>query len=176
MTPVTGLPPSSRWRHAAVFLFFLWCALAVYSVAAPLSLRAQRETLVTLVSGSMAPIYPTGSTLVLQPTDAAREVQVGDVITAALGQGLPLTHRVVERVMLPTGVAFRTQGDANDAADSRLVVPNQVLGRIAGPVPGWMQPALALQQQWWRLVLFGVPLLLIMIGELRDVRRRTAAR
>lgn len=126
----------------------------------------------TLVSGSMAPIYPTGSVLILQPTNAAREVRVGDVITAAVGPGLPLTHRVVERVNLPSGPAFRTQGDANDSADDRLVEPTQVLGRIAGPIPVWLEPAVQLQEGWWRVLLFGIPLMLILAREITHLRRR----
>ena len=172
MTSVSGVPSSSRWRHTAYITFIVWCAIVVYAVAAPLTLRAQGERLVTLVSGSMAPIYPTGSVLMLEPTDAAREVQVGDVITAAVGAGLPVTHRVVERVNLPTGLAFRTQGDANTNADDRLVQPAQVLGRIAGPLPAWLRIAVDLQQQWWRMLLFGVPLLVLVVFEVRDLRRR----
>ena len=176
VTSVRGVPPSSRWRHTAYVSFTLWCAVALYAVAAPLSLRAQGEQLVTLVSGSMAPIYPTGSVLVLEPTDAAHEVRVGDVITAAVGSGLPLTHRVVERVDLPSRTAFRTQGDANNAADDRLVQPAQVLGRIAGPLPRWLSVAVELQEHWWRLLLFGVPLLVILLYEVGDLRRRLRSR
>lgn len=147
-----------------------WLLLAVYAASLPVVVRASGETLVTLVSGSMAPTYPVGSVVLLEKLKPLAGVDVNDVITIKRAQGLPVTHRVVEVVNLNGLVAYRTKGDANATADAELTLASAVIGRVTGPLPTWWSAALWWQGRWQRLLLFGVPLVLIAFAELRAVR------
>lgn len=94
-----------------------------------------------VLTGSMYPLIPTGSIIYSQKT---LDYKVGDVITFEKG-GVTVTHRIVDildkegkrvsYLMSPLGgnvtpneVFFRTQGDANNVADSELVSESQVVG------------------------------------------------
>lgn len=153
----------------------VWLMLAVYAVSLPLAVRVSGETLVTLVSGSMAPTYPVGSVVVLEKLEPLTGVAVHDVITIKRAQGLPITHRVVEVVNLNGSTAYRTKGDANATPDAELTLASAVIGRVTGPLPTWWSAALWLQGRWQRLLLFGMPLVLIAFAELRVVRNTRRA-
>ena len=169
VTTQSAAAPQRRRGYAVVF--GLWLLLALYSVSLPVAVHASRSTLVTLVSGSMAPTYPAGSVLLLKKVDAAHAIRVNDVITVTRGNGLPVTHRVVQVVSLPTSTAYRTQGDANASADAELALPGSVMGRIQGRLPTVLEGALWLHGRWQRLLLFGLPLVVIAMGEWRVLRR-----
>ncbi|GAA2464375.1 signal peptidase I [Winogradskya humida] len=90
----------------------------------------------TVTSGSMAPLVRPGDVVLASPRIGAGP-KVGQVvvIAPAAAGGQPVTHRVVE--LLPDG-RFRTRGDANAQADSRLVAKDQLigLGRVVVPLAG----------------------------------------
>ena len=76
-----------------------------------------------VVTGSMAPRYPTG-TLVAVTRVAPRDLRVGDVVMLVppppyrTPTGGPVMHRVISLTTAPDGrVLLRTKGDANRAAD-----------------------------------------------------------
>lgn len=85
-------------------------------------------------SGSMEPAYPTGSIVYVCQTDAGK-LKEGDVITFRLGDQLRATHRIVEVTQHNGGPAFRTKGDANDHADSGLVTPDHIVGKVLFGIP-----------------------------------------
>ena len=81
-------------------------------------------TFFTIYSGSMSPVIPVGSFIVVQPA-AASSVELGDIITFSTGgdEKSIVTHRVVE-IMDDGGIqSFRTAGDANEGPDNRLTPP-----------------------------------------------------
>ena len=171
-----ALQPShrGRWlqRTASVLLWTL-LSLALYTAAVPMWFYVRDWQVVTLVSGSMSPVYPTGSNLIMVSVAQPTGVTVGSVITVDEGVGLPVTHRVVERVVLPSGVAYRLKGDANEDADPVLVRSDQVIGRIVGLAPWWSRMALWVEQTNLRLVVFGLPLSWLLALEVTTwVRQR----
>ncbi|GAA2561589.1 hypothetical protein GCM10010435_36760 [Winogradskya consettensis] len=90
----------------------------------------------TVTSGSMAPLVRPGDVVLASPgIGAGPKVGQVVVIAPATAGGQPVTHRIVER--LPDG-RFRTRGDANAQADSRLVAKDQLigLGRVVVPLAG----------------------------------------
>jgi signal peptidase len=168
--------PQSRRHRGLLFLFSLWLLVAAYAVSAPIAVRLQHGTVVTLVSGSMSPTYPSGSHLIMVPVHDERSIQISDVVTAVTTARLPVTHRIIEKVQLPGGPAFRTKGDANAASDPELIRPQAIIGKIVGRLPMWMQPSLRMQQSDTRLIIFGVPLAFILFVEFQQlvlIRRRT---
>lgn len=161
---------AARWRRRGLALCFAgWLLLACYAASAPVYVHASNATLIRLVSGSMAPTYPAGSVLLLHPLGTDVGVQVHDVITFRRAAGLPVTHRVVERVNLGGTIALRTQGDANPTPDEQLTFQDAVVGRVTGALPSMLLGSLWLQGRWQRLLIFGVPLVIIILAELRHL-------
>jgi len=126
-------------------------------------------------SGSMEPAFPVGSLVVVVPVEPS-EVSVGMPLAFDPDDGRPLvTHRVVDVVEGPGGLAFRTRGDANATNDPAPVPARAVRGRAA-----WAVPQLGRLVNWlaWPrgfIALVAVPGLLLVAGEVRD-RRRAPAR
>lgn len=80
--------------------------------------RTGRFQVMTVLTGSMAPVAPRGSLAIVTPT-ALRDLHVGDVLTYAIPveDHHVITHRVIEIRRSGSGAAIRTKGDANEAAD-----------------------------------------------------------
>jgi signal peptidase len=68
----------------------------------------------SVISGSMEPEYPTGSLIYVKSVEPS-EVEVDDVITFALPNGTPATHRVIS--IDEENSRFYTRGDANFKID-----------------------------------------------------------
>lgn len=87
-----------------------------------------------VLSGSMEPVFQTGSVIYVKDIDA-EELQEGDIITFRLNEDTVATHRIIE-VLEETGeTAFRTKGDANDVADGSAVYASQVIGTPIFTIP-----------------------------------------
>lgn len=113
-----------RWAAGTAAVLVLVLALAVAVVPALAGARP-----LTVLSGSMEPALPVGSTVVVRP-EPVEGIAVGDVITftdraEGGGETRVVTHRVIE---VRPGPGFVTMGDANDAPDQGVVAPADVLG------------------------------------------------
>ena len=88
-----------------------------------------------VLSGSMSPVFETGSLVLTQPVDS-RNLGVGDIITfQGVHPGSPLiTHRIVE-IHTEEGLQFTTRGDANNANDDTPVPAGNVVGRVNYALP-----------------------------------------
>jgi signal peptidase len=120
-----------RWLGALLLLVVVVAAVAVTVVPA-----VAGASPLTVLSGSMEPTLPVGSTVVVRPASADR-IAIGDIITftdrqPGTTETRIVTHRVIE--VLP-GPAFRTQGDANDAPDPHPVAAADVRGSYWYDVP-----------------------------------------
>jgi signal peptidase len=116
-----------RWLGGAALFAVVAVAVAVAGVPA-----ATGATALTVLSGSMEPALPVGSTVVVRPRPVA-QIAVGDVITFTdhdLETGAPrtVTHRVIALEPGAAGPAFRTMGDANEAPDPGVVEAADVHG------------------------------------------------
>lgn len=90
-----------------------------------------------VLSGSMEPLYPTGSLIFVREVDPFTLTE-GDVITFMLDEDTVATHRIVDVVPDeedPSVVRFQTKGDANDAPDGSLVHYKNVIGSPVFCVP-----------------------------------------
>lgn len=85
-------------------------------------------------SGSMEPVYHVGSLVYVKPVEP-ETLEVGDVITFELGDGIRGTHRIIE-VLDENGVlSFRTKGDANTMEDKTPVTADSLVGEVKFTIP-----------------------------------------
>jgi signal peptidase len=119
------------WRTAAnvmgvLVLVALVLPFVVYAVPQVVGADASYVVL----SGSMEPTFGPGDVIVVEevpPSTIAKD----DVITfTRANERTPTTHRVVEVVETEQGLAFRTEGDANEGPDPSLVPAAQVQGQV----------------------------------------------
>ena len=126
--------PRQRWNGLRLWSSKLGVvAVALVAVMAVIlvGLRLAGFRTFTVLSGSMEPEYPVGSMIYVKSTDY-RELKVGDVISyVANDDKMVVTHRIVEVVVDEKDASvrrFRTQGDANNSPDAKLVHYKNILG------------------------------------------------
>jgi len=90
----------------------------------------------TICSGSMSPVIPVGSVVVVEPVTAS-EIEVGDIIAYTLpwGQQNTVAHRVIGITPSDGSLGFRTLGDASASPDEYAVPAQDVIGRVRFHVP-----------------------------------------
>lgn len=145
--------------------------------------RLAGATPYVIETGSMSPKLPPGTLIVVKPV-SPDQIAPGDVITFQIKSGDPtvVTHRVIAQGVDMTGqIRWRTQGDANNAADVNWVLPQQVKGKewYAVPYLGYVTSFVSKQQ---RGVIMAVVVLGLVgyagaqfRGSLRDRRRKSEA-
>jgi signal peptidase len=162
-----------RWLSAALSAIAVTIALLL---VAPLLSLVFGFRIYVVTSGSMEPTARVGDAIVLRRSPA--DVGVGDVVTfRPLREGGVRTHRVVSiHDIEGEGRHLRTKGDANPTEDPDLVPVTNVLGRVAAVVPHVGREYLWATTPWGRMVLVGVPVLLIVAREMRSIFRPTGGR
>lgn len=126
---------------------------------------------VTVLSGSMAPTYPTDSVLAIESVDPA-DIDEGDVIAfKPEPDAVMITHRVVSVDETPDGLSFVTKGDANEDPDSRPVAAASVHGRVAFGVPVLGKLIRVAHTPLGFFMLLVLPALLVIVHEGRSIQR-----
>ncbi len=134
----SSLRPVQRWVSILVTgMLVLAVALCLYVTIQLVSngyTGIGGYSMFRVVTGSMEPTIPTGALLIAQET-SVEEIRTGDIICFRTREeeivGKIVTHRVVERLESAEGsVLFRTQGDANLAADSYFVEQDHLIGKV----------------------------------------------
>ena len=124
-------------RVASALLTLLVILALAAAAALTVVPRLLGGTSLTVLSGSMEPLYAPGDAVIVVPVDAA-DVRPGDVVAFQPVSGDPtlITHRVISRQLGggPAGGYIVTQGDANNAADPPIL-PEQIRGRALYAVP-----------------------------------------
>lgn len=85
-------------------------------------------------SGSMEPVYHVGSLIYVKSVEP-EELEVGDVITFELGNGVRGTHRIIEVLNNNGELSFITKGDANEMEDNKPVVEDAIVGQVKFTIP-----------------------------------------
>jgi signal peptidase len=97
--------------------------------------RVAGRPVLTVLSDSMTPTFKAGDILVEESVDGrAADLRVGTVITFRVNGDL-VSHRIIRVDSKGGGVAYRTQGDANNTADTTPVRPDQVVGTYSRRIP-----------------------------------------
>ncbi len=133
------------------------CAFLVTYIAVNKLSQVKGKTpalgLYTIISPSMTPkikVYDVVFVVKTKPEN----IKIGDVIsyysTNNYFKGVPITHRVVEKLNTNEGIVFITQGDANPEADSELILSNNVVGVVRAKIPqlGRIQFFLSSKMGW----------------------------
>jgi signal peptidase len=124
--------------------------------------RLTGSTPYTVLTGSMRPSMPPGTTVVVKPLPFS-EIKVGDVITYQISSGEPevVTHRVIGVNVTQDGVRLETKGDANPIADPSLVREEQVRGKVWYwlPVIGYVTNGVTSDTRTWLAQGLGVGLI-----------------
>ena len=101
-----------------------------------------------IATGSMEPLIKPGD-VVLAKKIKGQEAKLGDIIHFRhLENKIYIVHRVVDvKTEKGKGQLFQTQGDNNSSADSKLVEPQQIKGKVIQVIPkiGW--PTLYLRSE-----------------------------
>lgn len=120
--------------------------------------------LLVVKSGSMEPNINTGSMILVK---SAKIYRVGDIVTFSNinPKKDPITHRIVS---IDEGF-YRTKGDANKDADERVVLKNEILGKmhLAVPVLGFVLNAA--KKPIGFILIIGLPVLLFLIEQARAI-------
>jgi signal peptidase len=98
-----------------------------------------------ILTGSMEPGIMPGDIVIVEKSGCG-SVAVGDVIMFSNGEGMNITHRVIEKTEADGEVLFRTKGDNNAGADAGYVSASQLRGRVIAVVPVLGYPALMLRR------------------------------
>ena len=119
-----------------------------------------------VLSGSMEPVFMTGSLVYVQEIDTS-ELEVGDVITFYQDEKTIVTHRIIEKVAMggvQGGVAYRTKGDANEMEDANLVTPDNVIGKAMFAIPylGYLAQYIQQPPGLYIAIVVGAGLVLLM--------------
>lgn len=125
-----------------------------------------------VVSGSMEPAYKVGSCVLVKQAEPS-DLQPGDVISfyssdPQLG-GAPVTHRIAEVQQTDSGIQFVTKGDANLTPDNYPVESSQLIGRVIGRVAVFEWVTKLVSSPVSFLIVIILPLLAIMLWEIRNL-------
>jgi signal peptidase len=123
-------------RTASKVAVVLVSGAAVAFAVAYVGLTALGYKPVAVYSGSMEPKIRVGG-LALDRAIAAKDVRIGDVITFSdpYVKGRLVTHRVIDILQTPHGLAYRTKGDANPGRDPWTIRLAGQVGRVSFSVP-----------------------------------------
>jgi len=130
---------------------------------------------VICLSGSMEPTFAAGDMILIRRTEDPAALQKGDVICYLTGDGIAVTHRIVQVAELDGQVRYVTQGDANNTADQLAVTPDQIEGVYTGVhIPKLGSLAMFMQTTTGMLLFIVCPLLLLVGWDI--LRRRLDAK
>ena len=169
---MSGRRPSRRGRPALAVArgVLLGLVLALVVGVGLASLGASPVAVLSVLSGSMGPTIDTGDAVVVQ-TVSPRDVRVGDVVTFRdpADRSRLITHRLRRLELVGEQARVITKGDANDTVERWTMPADGELGLVRRRVPRLGFVLGEVQSLPGRLLLLGVPALLLGLIELRRI-------
>lgn len=126
-----------------------------------------------VLTDSMYPTIESGD-LIICHTEDAENIKVGDIIAFfdPAGNGTSIvTHKVIELTEIDGELAFRTQGDANNIADTEPVPAENLVGVYLSRIPNAGNVAMFMQTTAGLIVCVVLPLVLLIAYDF--IRRRS---
>ncbi|MEH6991680.1 signal peptidase I [Neobacillus drentensis] len=84
-----------------------------------------------VLSGSMEPVFQTGSIVAIEIKEKQSSYKKGDVITFRM-DGKSITHRIIDVEIQNGQAVYKTKGDNNDGPDHWTVTGQNVVGKYTG--------------------------------------------
>ncbi|WP_228842278.1 signal peptidase I [Halococcus agarilyticus] len=134
----------------------------------------EAEQSYVIASGSMTPAISPNDAIIVNDVSPT-SVEEGDVIVFSErgesdSDNIDVTsHRVVDVTNGENGLAFKTKGDANEEADQGLVPASALVGRVTFTIPFIGYVIGFASGQLGFLTLVGVPVGLLILGEVYDL-------
>jgi signal peptidase len=120
-----GSTAGAGWVVTAIAcMLLIWFAVGIFPLKPSV-----------ILSGSMNPYMKVGDVAIVGKA-SAKSIKVGDVIEFRQSDRTRVLHRVIAISEVGGMQAFETKGDVNNAPDTNLVAPENVVGRVVGVVPG----------------------------------------
>jgi signal peptidase len=87
----------------------------------------------SVLSGSMEPIFQTGSIIAVKPLndEAKADLKKGDIITFKDSQEQLITHRITKVISEDSSLTFETKGDNNQTKDLEPVLSQNVVAQYS---------------------------------------------
>ncbi len=119
-------------------------------------------------SGSMEPVIPTGSVVLIMPSET---YAVGDVVTYHTGAAgsIPVTHRIMKKTEGEQQTYYATKGDANEDMDPSPVSHPRVMGKVALHIPFIGYAIEFARTPLGFALLIGIPAALIILDEFATI-------
>ena len=154
-------------------------ALVLILAIALAGVRLLGLDLYVVLSGSMEPVYKTGSVIYVKEI-APEELEAGDDITYSLSGETIVTHRITEVLEADGQLAFKTKGVANEIEDGEAVLADQVIGQPIFTIPhlGYLVEYIHTPSGRYTTIAVGAALLLliclpdILFGEEKKSKER----
>lgn len=161
-----------RMKKGLKIIAVLGMTLIILVTAALVGPYALQLKPYAVLSGSMQPVYPTGSLIYVQKTEPD-QITVGTPITFTRS-GMVVTHRVVQTDS--ENRVFYTKGDANSIQDDGVVPYQNLIGKPVLDIPYLGYAAVYLSSISGKITLITVFLCLLILTVLSDVIRRQSSR
>lgn len=115
-----------------------------------------------VLSGSMSGTFEVDALIMIKDVDA-EDLEVGDII-CFLVSGTAVTHRIIEVTADDNGdLAFVTQGDANSAQDTSLVLAEDIEGQYIWHMEGIGAFVMFMQTTSGMVIFIAVPIALYLV-------------
>ena len=146
MDTSSTIPTSKKKRRLGFFSVLLYIITGIFVLSAifVVIVTLCGGKVYVLSSGSMAPVYPTGTVVVTKKVPF-EELNVGDIISferIGVMDGI-VTHRIV-RVDTSHQLVF-TKGDANEVEDVATMPYSNIVGKVQFGIPYIGYPLLWMQ-------------------------------
>lgn len=126
---------SMQTVHYILRIIHLLFTIVVVGAAGVLILSALPQAkikVLSVLSGSMEPVMPVGSAVVVKPAEVYR---TDEIISFNRGGETLVTHRIVATDLQDGKKVYLTKGDANKDPDSNWIDESQIQGRVLLAIP-----------------------------------------
>jgi len=164
-----------RFFNILIYTIFITVMLGVAGLLLGSMLPIPGNIEIKIVkSGSMEPAIPTGSVVVVKPSEAYRK---GDIVTFGKDteRDIPTTHRIIAVAGSGAGMTYTTKGDANEEQDGTQTPARDIIGKVVFSLPyaGFILDFA--RQPLGFALLIGVPAGLVILEELVTIFKEARA-
>ncbi|MFC0522023.1 signal peptidase I SipW [Pontibacillus salicampi] len=130
---------NSVWKWGKRIISFIGLAFILLMAVFVITMKASNGEpsifgyqLKSVLSGSMEPVFETGSIISIKLREEGASFDKGDIITFYDRDKVVVTHRITEVKKARDQLVYTTQGDSNDGADKDPVLAKQIIGEYTG--------------------------------------------